>query len=114
MKEDNEELVFDESEAIRFILNYLPEEDSKALTEDDIQFVLDAIYDYYEAEGLIDDETDDEAEVEETDIDETAMLDFVREQARNEHIDLTDEQIQLIVAAEFEYGVSIGIYHEED
>ena len=114
MKEDNEELVFDESEAIKFILNYLPEEDSKDLTEDDIQFVLDAIYDYYDANGLIDDENDDEADVEETDIDEADMLNFVREQAKKQKMELTDQQIQLILAGEFEYGVSIGIYHEED
>ena len=114
MKKENEELVFDESEAIRFILDYLPEEDSKLLTEDDVQFVLDAIYDYYESEGLIDEETEAEAEVEETDIDESKMLEFVREQARKEHVSLTDEQIQLILAGEFEYGVSIGIYEEED
>lgn len=114
MKQEQEELVFDESQAIKFILDYLPKEDSEKLTEDDIQFVLDAIYDFYESEGLIDDETETEAEVEETDVDESEMLEFVREQAKKENISLTDEQLQLILAGEFAYGVSIGIYQEED
>ena len=45
MNTNNEELVFDESEAIRFILDFIPEEDKQNLTDDDVQYVLDVIYD---------------------------------------------------------------------
>ncbi len=110
MNTDNEELVFDESEAIRFILNFIPEEDKKNLTEDDIQYVLDVIYDYYDSEGLIEDdnETADEAS-----IDEEKMFDYIRNAVKKDKMNINDEQIQLILEGEFEYGVSIGIYEEE-
>lgn len=107
---NNEELVFDESEAIRFILDFIPEEDKQNLTEDDIQYVLDVIYDYYESEGLIeeDNETTDEAS-----IDEEKMFEYVRKAVKKDKMQISDEQIQLILEGEFEYGVSIGIYEEE-
>lgn len=110
MNNNNEELVFDESEAIRFILDFIPEEDKQNLTEDDIQYVLDVIYDYYESEGLIeeDNETTDEAS-----IDEEKMFEYVRKAVKKDKMQISDEQIQLILEGEFEYGVSIGIYEEE-
>lgn len=108
MNTDNEELVFDESDAIRFILDFMPDEDKQNLTEDDIQYVLDVIYDYYENEGLIDEDIAEEAS-----IDEEKMFDFVRKAVKKDKMQISDEQIQLILEGEFEYGVSIGIYEEE-
>lgn len=113
MKEDNEELVFDESEAIHFIWDFIPEEDRKGMDEDTIQYVLDVIYDYYESEGLMSDEDDDEGTASEADIDEEQMYEYVRKAAKKDKIEITDEQIQLILEGEFEYGVSIGIYEAE-
>ena len=109
MNKDCEELEFNDEEAVRYILNFIPKEDRKGLTEDTVQFVLDAIYDYYDAEGLIDEDTAEEAS-----IDEERMLDFVRNAAVKEKVQISDEQIQLILEGEFEYGVSIGIYEPED
>lgn len=109
MNTQNEELVFDESEAIRFILDFIPEEDKKNLTDDDVQYVLDVIYEYYEENGLIeDDETADEAS-----IDEEQMFEFVKKAVKKDKMQISDEQIQLILEGEFEYGVSIGIYEAE-
>jgi hypothetical protein len=108
MNTENEELVFDEEDAIRFILDFIPEEDKKDLTEDDVQYVLDVIYDYYEKEGLIDEDTAEEAS-----IDEEKMFDFVQKAVKKDKMHISDEQIQLILEGEFEYGVKIGIYEEE-
>ena len=111
MNTENEELVFDESEAVRFILDFIPEEDKKNLAEDDIQYVLDIIYDYYESIGLIE---DDEETTDEASIDEEQMLEFVRNVVKKDGINISDEQIQLILEGEYEYGVSIGIYYDEE
>ncbi|MCQ2334389.1 MAG: hypothetical protein MJZ89_00970 [Paludibacteraceae bacterium] len=102
-------LEFDDDECIQFILQLIPEEDRDGMTEDDIQYVLDAIYDYYESEGLID---EDEA----TDgyIDETAELNYIQAACRKDGIRLTDEQIQLILDAEFQYGLEKGFYEDDD
>ncbi len=104
-----EELEFNEDDAIRYILDFIPQEDRKGLNKEKIQFVLDAIYDYYESEGLIQEDTAEEAS-----IDEEQMLNFVRKEAEEEQLEISDEQIQLILEGEFEYGVSIGIYEPED
>ena len=104
-----EEIEFDESQAIRFILDFIPEEDRKGLTEDSVQWVLDAIYDYYNDKGLIDDDTATEAS-----IDEEEMLNYILQAAKEDAVALTSEQLQLIVEGEYEYGVSIGIYEEEE
>lgn len=109
MTTDNEELVFDEDEAIDFIWNYIPEEDKQSLTKDDIQYILDVVYDYYESEGLIEEDTAEEAS-----IDEEKMYNYIKKAVSKDNMQITDELIQLILDGEFEYGVSIGIYGEED
>ena len=111
MNTNNEELVFDESEAIRFILDFIPEEDKKNLTDDDVQYVLDVIYDYYESVGLIEEDTET---ADEASIDEEKMFEFVKKAVKKDKMNISDEQIQLILEGEFEYGVSIGIYEEEE
>lgn len=109
MNKNNEELEFDDSEAIKFIMNLIPEEDKTTLTEDDIQYVLDVIYDFYEDEGLVDEDTAEEAS-----IDEEKLFNYVKKAAQKDGIKLTDETIQLILDGEYAYGLSIGIYEEED
>lgn len=42
------------------------------------------------------------------------MYNYIRENAAKYDCSLSDEQIQLILDGEFEYGVSIGIYSEDD
>ena len=98
-----------DKECIDFILNHVPEQDRKNLTSDNIQFVLDSIYDFYEANGLIDEDTASDGFV-----DEIAELDFVREACRKEGVQLSDEELQLILDGELQYGISIGIYEEDD
>ncbi|MBR1928358.1 MAG: hypothetical protein IJ834_01270 [Paludibacteraceae bacterium] len=110
-KEINEidEIEFNEEDAIRYIRNFIPEQDQQGLTDDDIQYVLDEIYEYYESKGLIDDDTAEEAS-----IDEEEMLNFILKDAQDDDIKISSEQIQLIVEGEYEYGVSIGIYQPQE
>lgn len=100
---------FDDKECIKYIMSIIPEEDKKGMTEEDVQYVLDAIYDFYESEGLIDENVASDGYV-----DETAELDFIRKAAKEEHLNLSDEQIQLILDGEYKYGLSIGIYEEDE
>lgn len=100
---------FDDEQCIKYILDLIPEQDKQGMTEDDVQYVLDAIYDFYESEGLIDENVASEGY-----IDETAELEYIRKAAKKDGIKLSDEQIQLILDGEYQYGLSIGIYEEED
>lgn len=100
---------FDDQACIDYIMNLIPEQDREGMTEDDVQYVLDVIYDFYESEGLI-----DEDQASEGVIDETAELNFIRAAAKKDNIHLTDQQIQLILDGEFQYGLEIGIYEEDE
>ena len=101
---------FDDQECIDFILNLIPAEDRGNMTEDDIQYVLDVIYEYYDQAGLIDE--DDTAS--EGVIDENEEFEFVKKAVKKDGIQLTDQQIQLILDGEFEYGLEKGIYEEDE
>jgi len=100
---------FDDEECIRFILDLIPEQDRNGLTEDDVQYVLDVIYDFYESEGLINEDVTTDGIV-----DETRELEFVRKAAKKDGIQITDEQIQLILDGEFEYGLEKGFYETDE
>jgi hypothetical protein len=107
----NEEdiLEFDDDQAIDFILKNIPQELNSKLSEDDISYFLDVIYEYYDSNGYI-----DENSVEEASIDEEAMMVFIMKTIRAEKIiKLTEEEVQFLLEAEYQYGKSIGIYDEE-
>jgi len=73
--------------------------------------VLDVVYDFYEEKGLLDEEDE---EVTESFIDEEELFEYILKAAKKDKINLTGEDIELILDAEFEYGKSIGIYKEEE
>jgi archaellum component FlaG (FlaF/FlaG flagellin family) len=107
--EEDEILEFDDDEAMKFILKMVPKEMKKRINENSINYVLDVIYDFYEDKGLIDNDTTDEAN-----IDEEEMLDYVVKAAKKDNIELNEDEIQFILDGEYEYGKSIGIYSDED
>ena len=54
-------LEYDDEAAIVFIQKKLPKELN--ISDDDIQYVLDVIYDFYESKGLLNEDTDEEVEI---------------------------------------------------
>ena len=103
-------LEFDDSEAIKFIYDLLNDEQKTRVSEDDIQYVLDLVCEYYDENGLIDDDTVDEAEIAEDDV-----FQFVFETMKKEKIvSLKEEDLRDILDGEFKYGTSIGIYSDTE
>jgi hypothetical protein len=110
MQEEMDLIEFDDSQAINYILECLPAEEKGNIGEDDVQYVLDVICDYYEANDLF----DENDKVEEAEIAQDDMFNYIYSIVEKEkEVKLTAEQLQLILDLEFEYGVSIGIYSEE-
>jgi hypothetical protein len=110
MKTQEEDLlVYDEDEAVKFILNYIPAEDKKQITEEKIEYVLDVVYEFYDENGLIDEDSTEDAS-----IDEEEMFKFILKCAKKDKIEMTEDEIQLILDGEYEYGKSLGIYTEEE
>ena len=110
MSEEKDLIEFDDTEAIRFIMNTLTEEQRKRIDEETVHYILDLICEYYDQNGLIEEDTVDEAEIAEDDI-----FNFVSSLAAKEQVvTLSDEDIRDILDGEYGYGVSIGIYSDEE
>jgi hypothetical protein len=109
MAKEKEAIEFDDTEAINFILNSLPEESRAKISDDDVQYLLDLVCEYYDSNNLIEDDAVGEATIAEDE-----MFDFIWKLMKKENqVNLTEEELQQVLDGEFEYGKKIGIYTEE-
>lgn len=101
----SEELRFDEDKAIEFIRATLPEEVNKEYDDDDILYIIDIIWDWYEKNGYLEitaDVTDEEV----VKIDD--LTDYVRKQlAKDKNFLIDTKDVGLIVKGELQYEESI-------
>ena len=106
---ENFEILYDDDEAIKFIKNYLPENMREKFSDDDIEYIIDLIYEYYSEQGLLDDdESDDDIDVE---IDEDEMVAYVIKQAKSDGVGKFEaDEIAFVVRGELEYCESIGMF----
>ncbi len=105
MSEDRKILEYDEDESIAFIQNHLPEELKDKFSDDEVYYVVDLIYEYYESEGLFDEDSEDI----EINVDE--LLDFVIKHAKKDKVrDFSDDEIESIVAGELAYCDTLNIF----
>ncbi len=107
--QDDDLLVYDEDDAVKFILRSLPADAQQRVDETKIEYVLDVIYDFYEENGLIDEDSTEEAS-----IDEEIMFEYIQKCSKKDKMGLTEEDIQLILEGEYQYGKSIGIYTDDE
>jgi ribosome assembly protein YihI (activator of Der GTPase) len=104
--QEDDLLVYDEDEAVKFIMDHLAAESKTGIDDMKVEYVLDVIYEYYDENGLIDEDTAEEASIDEED-----MLKFVMKCIRKDKMELTEDDVEIILEAEYEYGKSIGIYN---
>lgn len=102
-------LVYDEDEAVKFILDSLPADAKERINDEKVEYVLDVVYDFYDENGLIDEESTEEAS-----IDEEEMFKFILKCSKKDKMELGEDDIQLILDGEYEYGKSLGIYTEQE
>lgn len=106
MSTNNDELLYDEDDSVKFIQNYLPQELKGKFSNDDINYIVDLIYDFYESNGMLDDECDDEIE-----IDEEEVVNYVIKNAQKDGVGKFEpEEITFIVQGELEYCDSINMF----
>ncbi len=104
----------EEREMVEFIFSAIPASDRGELTADDILFVLDAMDDFLEEQGLVKvDEATGEMEYLDGEVDETEQLNYVLRAAKEDSRAISGVQIQLIQDAELQYGIEHGYYEEE-
>ena len=102
---DMENYVFDEDKAIIFIRNYVGEKISAKYSDDEILYIIDTIWDYYERNGFLSlelDETDEEI------LDPDKLIAYVKKEIANDKELIMDPaDIGSIVKAELEYEASL-------
>ena len=108
MSQQDDLFDYDEGDSVKFIRNYLPQELKEKFSDDDINYIIDLIYEYYEEKGFIDDEADDEVN-----IDEDELIDYVIKNAkRNGLTNFEPDEIQFVVQGELGYCDSLGMFEE--
>ncbi len=106
--QEDDLLVYDEDDAVKFILNFIPKEAKERINDEKVEYVLDVVYEFYDENGLIDEDSTEEAS-----IDEEEMFNFILKCSKKDKIELSEDDVQLILDGEYEYGKSLGIYTEE-
>ena len=99
--------VFDEDKAIEFIRKTIGEKISTKYSDDELLFVIDTIWDYYENNGFLSLDMD---ETEEEILDSDDLINYVKKEVANEEELVMDPaDIGVIVKAELEYEESLEI-----
>jgi len=110
MKEE-QDLIYDDDEAVKFIQNYLPQELKEKFSADDINYIIDLIYEFYESKDLFNDDDDDEDEF--VEIDEDELIQFVITNAQKDKVGhFNVDEITFIVQGELEYCDSTDLFEK--
>ena len=109
-----EDLEYNEDEAVKFILNHLPAEIKEKVKNDDIEYVLDVICDFYNERGYLDEENEESDEI--IDIAENEIFDYIMNQVSidQKSEQFTEDVVDAILDGEYEYCKSIGIFEDEE
>ncbi|MDO4692819.1 MAG: hypothetical protein Q4A64_08090 [Porphyromonadaceae bacterium] len=107
-----EELLgYDDMASVAFIRNYIPQELKELLSDDDIIYFVDLIYDFYESRGLLGDEDADEDAI--VEFDEEELLDYVVKNAMKDGVGkFNRDQIRFVVQGEMAYSESINLFED--
>lgn len=110
MKENND-FLYDEDDSVEFIRKALPQEVKEKFTNDDINYLVDLIYNFYDTKGYFEDEEGEGNDEEMIDINEDELIAYVVKNALKDGVGRFDpEHIELIVQAELDYCESINLF----
>ena len=100
---------YDDAASVAFIRNYIPQELKELLSDDDIVYFVDLIYDYYESRGYMDEDDQDSDEA--IEVDEDELVEYVVKNAKKDGVGKFEpDQIRFIVQGELEYCDSINLF----
>lgn len=101
----SEDLKYDEDRAIEFIRNFVGETVSEQYTDDEILYVIDVIWDYYERKGF----TSLSAKATENEeLDEEDLVAYVKKElAQDNEILMDPDDLSKIIKGELDYEESL-------
>jgi hypothetical protein len=107
MNNEKDLIQYDEEDAVRFIQNYIPQEIKEKYTNDEINYIIDIVYEFYEEKGFMDDGNEDAV----VDIDEDELVAYVLKNTKKDKINnFSSDDIAFIIQGELAYCDSIGIF----
>ncbi len=96
--------IYDEQEAVDFIKSHISDTLGKRCDDDTILEIIDIIFDYYEDNGLLELDIDDD----EADGDVDAIIMYAKKLiGKDNRLGLSDGEIAEIVKAEIDYELSL-------
>lgn len=99
---------YDEDDAVKYIQNYLPQELKGKFSNDEINYIIDIIYEFYEEKGLLDESSSDDEVI---DIDEDELTEFVLKNTKKDKLkDFSADEITFIIQGELAYCESIDLF----
>lgn len=102
---EDSQYTFDEDMALKFIRANLPKEISDKYDDDEILYIIDIIWDYYESKGFLSLSAE---ETEEEQLDPEELTAYVKKQVKNDKDLVMDtKDVELVVKAELEYEESL-------
>ena len=108
MSEKDDLLIYDEDDSVKFIQNFLPQDMKGKFSNDDINYIVDLIYDFYESKGFLNEDPDKDGDVE---IDEDELISYVIKNAKKDGVGKFEpEEISFIVQGELGYCESINMF----
>ncbi len=97
---------FDENDAVKYIRTHIAPEVSELYDDNELLNLIDIIFDYYEANGLLDIDADDDSDEEDVAVDDVA--DYARRMlARDKGARLSPAHVVPMIEAYFEYESSL-------
>ena len=97
MAANEEEIEFDENEAVKHINKHLADMGKKQYDDDDILLLIDAMYDFYESNGSFESDIDEDDNVDE-------IVKYVQKAiAKDSENKIAKEDVKDIVLAELDY-----------
>lgn len=111
MANDNPSLNYDEEEAVKFILGHLPQEFKGKFSGDEVNYIIDIVYEYYESKGIISENSENENEDKIVEIDEEDLMNYVMKAVKKDKIKhFTENEIASIIQGELDYCESLNIF----
>lgn len=99
---------YDEDDAVKFIQNYLPQELKGKFSDDEINYIIDIIYEFYEDKGLLNESSYDDEII---DIDEDELTEFVLKNTKKDKLkEFSADEITFIIQGELAYCESIDLF----
>ena len=90
---------YDEDDSVKYIQSTMSRDLLGKLTDDNIKYIVDLIYEYYEEKGYLNDDADDDIEIDEED-----LIKYISKNAKKANIQtLSVEQIEAVIEGELAY-----------